>query len=142
MSSGCSTVISHSNKKLPITSISKSNSTWFHATKSLKSNRKKWLLNHLHPSGSITVDQGAKKAIEKNKSLLPTGVVNIKGKFYRGDVITILNIKNEKIGIGVTAYDSNDAKKIIGENSKNIIKILGYEGGDEIIHKDDLVKII
>ena len=84
----------------------------------------------------------ASKAIENNKSLLPAGILEIKGRFNRGDVITILSIKNNKIGIGVIAYDSNDAKKIIGKNSKDIKDILGYEGRDEIIHKDDLVKII
>ena len=51
------------------------------------------------------------------------------------------NIKNKKIGIGVIAYDSNDAIKIIGKNSKDIKHILGYDGRDELIHKDDLVKI-
>ena len=141
MSSGCSAVISNSNKKNPITRINKNNSTWFHAEKSPKSSRKQWLLNHLHPSGSLIVDQGAKKAIENNKSLLPAGVIEINGRFDRGDVIKILSIKNIKIGIGVIAYDSNDAKKIMGKNSKNIKNILGYEGRDEIIHKDDLVKI-
>ena len=60
MSSGCSAVISHSKKKLPITNITKNNSTWFHATKSPKSNRKQWLLNHLHPSGSVIIDQGSR----------------------------------------------------------------------------------
>ena len=64
----------------------------------------------------------------------------IKGKFNRGDVISITNTKNEKIGIGVIAYDSHDTKKIIGKNSKDIKHILGYEGRDEIVHKDDLVK--
>jgi glutamate 5-kinase len=142
MNSGCSTVISHNKKKLPITNITKDNSTWFHATKSPKSARKQWLLNHLHPSGSIIIDNGAKIAVENNKSLLPAGVLEIKGRFDRGDVITILNIKNIKIGIGVIAYNSNDAKKIIRQNSRNIKDILGYEGRDEIIHKDDLVKVI
>ena len=61
MNSGCSTVISHSKKKFPITNIDKNNSTWFHALKSPKSNRKQWLLNHLHPSGSVIIDLGAKK---------------------------------------------------------------------------------
>ena len=142
MGSGCSTVISHSEKKLPITNITKDNSTWFYAKKSPESSRKQWLLNHLHPSGSVTIDHGAKKAIENNKSLLPAGVLEIKGRFNRGDVITILNTKNTKIGIGVIAYDSNDSKKIIGINSKDIKDILGYEGRDEIIHKDDLVKVV
>ena len=142
MSSGCSTVISNSDKKLPITNISKNNSTWFHAIESPKSSRKQWLLNHLHPSGSMIIDQGALKALIGNKSLLPAGVLEIKGRFDRGDVITIFSIKNMKVAIGVIAYDSNDSKKIIGQNSKNIKNILGYEGRDEIIHKDDLVKII
>ena len=142
MNSGCSAVISHSKKKLPITNITKNNSTWFHALKSPQSSRKQWLLNHLHPSGSIIVDHGALKAIENNKSLLPAGVVGIKGRFNRGDVITILNTKNTKIGIGVIAYDYNDTKQIIGKNSRDIKSILGYDGRDELIHKDDLVKIV
>ena len=103
--------------------------------------RKKWLLNHLHPSGFLIVDSGAQKALLNNKSLLPAGVQQINGKFNRGDVITVLSSKNVKIGIGVIAYSSNDAKKIIGRNSKDIKSILGYEGRDELIHKDDLVKI-
>lgn len=142
MSSGCSTVISNSDKKNPIKDINKNNSTWFHAKKSPKSSRKKWLLNHLHPSGSVIIDQGALNAIKNNKSLLPAGVLEIKGRFNRGDVISIINDKKDKIGIGVIAYDSSDSKKIIGKKSKDIKDILGYEGRDEIIHKDDLVKTV
>ena len=113
-----------------------------HAKNTPTSSRKKWLLNHLHPSGSISVDNGAEKAIMSNKSLLPAGVTDIKGKFSRGDIITVLSLKNNKIAIGVSAYDVNDARKIIGKNTKDIKKILGYEGKKEIIHKDDLVKLI
>ena len=78
----------------------------------------------------------------QNKSLLPAGILDVKGKFNRGDIITILSVNKNKIGIGVSAYDVGDVKKIIGKNSKDISKILGYEGRDEIIHKDDLVKIL
>ena len=141
MNSGCSTVISSSNKKRPLLDISKHNSTWFNSKKTPKSNRKQWLLNHLHPSGSVIIDQGAFKALINNKSLLPAGVLEIKGHFNRGDVISILSKKNIKLGIGIIAYDSSDAKKIIGKNSNDIKNILGYEGRDELIHKDDLVKI-
>ena len=51
------------------------------------------------------------------------------------------NKKNKKIAIGVVAYNSIDARKIIGKKSGAIIKILGYETRDELIHKDDLVKV-
>lgn len=141
INSGCSTVISSSNKDRPLLDISKQNSTWFNSKKTPKSNRKQWLLNHLHPSGSVVIDQGALKALINNKSLLPAGVLEVKGRFNRGDVISILNKTNIKFGIGIIAYDSSDAKKIIGKNSNDIKHILGYEGRDELIHKDDLVKV-
>ena len=141
MNSGCSTIITTGHKNYPLSKINKNNSTCFHASNSPKSSRKQWLLNHLHPSGTIIIDNGAAEAIFQNKSLLPAGVVEIKGKFNRGDVISVTNTKNINIGIGVIAYDSYDAKKIIGKNSKDIKNILGYEGRDELIHKDDLVKI-
>ena len=95
----------------------------------------------MHPSGIIIVDNGALKAILQNKSLLPAGILDVKGKFNRGDVISIVSLNNNKIGIGVSAYDSSEAKKIIGKNTKDISMILGYGGRDEMIHKDDLVKI-
>ena len=141
MNSGCSTVITNGLNIYPLSTINKINSTWFHASNSPSSSRKQWLLNHLHQSGTIVIDNGAVKAVFQNKSLLPAGVVEIKGKFNRGDVISLTNSKNKKIGIGVIAYDSHEAKKIIGKNSKDIKHILGYDGRDELIHKDDLVKI-
>ena len=141
MNNGCSTIITSSYKKNPLLDIDIKNSTLFHAKKTPSSARKQWLLNHLHPSGSLIVDEGAAKAIIQNKSLLPAGIIDIKGTFRRGDIITIQSLNNNKIGVGVSAYDVNDIKKIIGKNSREIKKILGYEGRDEVIHKDDLVKI-
>ena len=142
MSNGCTTIISKNDIHKPLSGISRKTSSIFHPKDTPNSARKKWLLNHLHPSGIIIIDEGAENAILKNKSLLPAGVIEIKGKFNRGDVISILSNKKNKIALGVTAYDSNDAKKIIGKKSRDIKRTLGYEGRDEIIHKDDLVKFL
>ena len=142
MNNGCDTIISNSEKKFPLASITKINSSIFYATKNPSSSRKQWLLNHLHSSGFIKIDQGAYQAILKNKSLLPAGVTEIGGNFNRGDIISVYYPQKDKIAIGISAYDINEAKKIIGKKSKEITKILGYEGRDEIIHKDDLVKTI
>ena len=142
MNNGCTTIITNSAKKNPLTDTSTKNSTIFYSNKTPSSSRKQWLLNHLHPSGKITVDEGASSAIKDNKSLLPAGIIEVNGKFSRGDVVTILSSKKIKIAIGISAYDMKEAKKIIGKNTKEISKILGYEGRDEIIHKDDLVIII
>jgi len=140
MNNGCNAIITNSNKPNPLVSISLENSTIFYASKNPSSSRKQWLLNHLHPSGFIKIDEGAYKAILNNKSLLPAGVIEVGGNFNRGDIISVYHPKKEKVAIGISAYDINEAKKIIGKKSKEISKILGYEGRDEIIHKDDLVK--
>jgi Glutamate 5-kinase len=92
--------------------------------------------------GFIKIDEGAYKAILNNKSLLPAGVIEVGGKFNRGDIISVYHPKKEKVAVGVSAYDINEARKIIGKKSRDISKILGYEGRDEIIHKDNLVKTI
>ena len=141
LNSGCSTVIANGKKFNPLNKINKTNSTWFISKSSPNIARKQWLLNHLHPSGTAIIDDGAVNALINNKSLLPAGVIEIKGRFNRGDIITVNNKKNKKIAIGVVAYNSNDARKILGKKSKDIIKILGYETRDELIHKDDLVKV-
>tara|TARA_B100001996_G_C18522539_1_gene539803 strand:- start:128 stop:868 length:741 start_codon:yes stop_codon:yes gene_type:complete len=140
MNNGCNTIITNSNKPNPLISISNKNSTIFHAIKNRSSSRKKWLLNHLHESGFIKIDEGAHKAILNNKSLLPAGVIGVGGKFNKGDIISVYYEKKGKVAIGISAYDINEVKKIIGKKSKEISIILGYEGRDELIHKDDLVK--
>ena len=141
LNSGCSTVITNGQKLNPLRLITNTNSSWFLSSSSPNTARKQWLLNHLHPSGIAIIDDGATRALIDNKSLLPAGVTEIKGQFHRGDVITVNTKKNKKIAIGVVAYNSADARKIIGKKSKDIIKILGYETRDELIHKDDLVKV-
>ena len=137
---GCTTVITNSNKNNPVSSIDTNNSTFFYPLASTNSSKKKWLLNHLNPSGSLIIDDGAKNAILKNKSLLPAGIIDIKGRFKRGDVISILLRNGLKVAIGISSYDYNDVKKIVGKNSREISKILGFEGRDEVVHKDNLVK--
>lgn len=142
MNNGCDTIITNSDKTHPLSSIAKKNSSIFFSDKNPSSSRKQWLLNHLHSSGFIRIDEGALKAVKNNKSLLPAGITEVGGNFNRGDVISVYFSKKNKIAIGISAYDINEAKKIIGKKSKEIPNILGYEGRDEIIHKDDLVKII
>ena len=138
---GCTTIITNSDKNKPISNINEKNSTIFYPLTSTNSSKKKWLISHLKPSGSIIIDKGAKNAILKNKSLLPAGIIEINGRFKMGDVISILDENDQKVAIGISAYDINDAKKIIGKKSKEIYKVLGFEGRDEVVHKDNLVKL-
>ena len=142
MNNGCDTIITDSQKNQPLSSITNENSSVFYANKNPSSSRKQWLLNHLHHSGFIRIDEGANKAVKNNKSLLPAGVTEVGGNFNRGDVISVYISRGKKVAVGISAYDVYEVKKIIGKKSKEIPHILGYGGRDEIIHKDDLVKII
>ncbi len=108
------------------------------ATSNLES-RKRWMLSQ-PGKGQIVVDSGAKAALHKqNKSLLPAGIVQVKGRFERGDVVGIIDSEGNSIATGITDYSSADIKKIMSSRSDKIESILGYGYGDEVVHRDNLV---
>lgn len=114
--------------------------TFFKATERPLQAKKHWMAFGTKPSGNITIDQGAEKAlIENHKSLLPKGIININGNFSEGEVISILNDKNEEIGHGFTNYNSSDINIIKGLDSSEIEEKLGYKNYDVVIHANNLV---
>jgi glutamate 5-kinase len=113
--------------------------TWFLPEANPVTARKKWIYGRLETRGSLTLDEGAVKALRSGKSLLPAGVRRVEGRFQRGDAVAILGPAGEEIGRGLVAYDIADAEQIAGRNSREIEAILGYAGRAEMIHRDDLV---
>ncbi len=101
--------------------------------------RKRWILAHVKPKGTIYLDDGACKALLSGKSLLPAGVKKIEGDYDRGDAVKICDSNGQSLGIGISAYESDSTRKIAGRKSAEIPEILGYSRGDELIHRDDLV---
>ena len=91
------------------------------------------------PAGVVVVDDGAARALADGASLLPAGVVAVEGQFDRGDAILVRRGDGTNIGLGLSAYASDDVARILGQKSRNIEAILGYRGRNEIIHRDDLV---
>jgi glutamate 5-kinase len=89
--------------------------------------------------GRLTVDDGARGALGKGKSLLPAGVKKVSGTFARGDTVSVVDLEGVEIARGLVAYDSGDAARIAGLKSADIEQTIGYRGRDEIIHRDDLV---
>ncbi len=114
-------------------------SSLFVAQKCDTNARKIWLQSHMSPKGIIMLDDGAVTALKSGKSLLPIGVVSVSGDFRRGDVVIIKNQHGVKLGMGLAAYNSNDALKIIGKPSDKIADILGYVGRNELVHRNDMV---
>ena len=92
--------------------------------------------------GSIIVNSGAKSAIINNqKSLLSVGIVDVEGKFQRGEIVSILDEENIEFARGISSYDSSDIEKIKGCHSDKITEILGYKFDDDVVIKDNLVLI-
>ena len=91
--------------------------------------------------GKVQIDAGAYRALQQDKSLLPIGVTHIMGQFERGDSVLILDPDGQEIGRGLSAYNSEDAINIMGQQSDYIADLVGFKGRIELIHRDDLVMI-
>ena len=102
--------------------------------------RKHWIAFTKSPKGKIIIDRGAEKAIlNLGKSLLPSGIVEVKGRFSLGDSVLLIDTAGEEIAVGMVNYHSGDIKKIMGAKSTEIQSRLGFKHDDEVIHRDNLV---
>src|SRR5262249_14212057 len=79
-----------------------------------RSARKAWIAGAVDPRGTLTVDDGAASALRRGKSLLPAGVVAVEGVFERGDAVIIRTLAGIEAGRGLSAYSSDDARRIAG----------------------------
>jgi len=102
--------------------------------------RKKWLADHLQLRGSLRLDAGAAKALQRDgKSLLPIGVVEVTGDFERGEAVACVDPDGREIARGLINYSSSDARRIMRKPSAEIEAVLGFVEEPELIHRDNLV---
>lgn len=114
--------------------------TWFAPTTDRLESRRRYLLSPLHVQGTITIDEGAVRALVRHgRSLLPAGVVAARGNFERGHVVRIESREGEHIASGRANYGAEDLRRISGVHSDRIEELLGYDYGDEAVHRDNLV---
>ena len=140
--SACYMVIANGNYTNPIQKIAKNQKcTWFLPKVSKLDARKQWIIGSVAPKGEVVIDRGAVNAISNGKSLLPAGVKKINGTFEKGDHILVKDQNNVECARGLTSFSSIEVEKIKGSHSSKIKNILGYSSREEIIHKDDLVKV-
>jgi glutamate 5-kinase len=116
--------------------------TWFLAASSALQARKRWIAGTLQPVGRLVVDDGARGALVRGKSLLPAGVKSIEGSFARGDTVSIVTAGGQEVARGLVAYDAAEARQIAGLNTTDIEKTIGFRGRDELVHRDDLVMMM
>jgi glutamate 5-kinase len=136
---GTHMVITSGRVQHPLRTIGSARCTWFLTPANPVTARKKWIAGSLEPRGALIIDAGAVKALRGGKSLLPAGVIKIEGAFGRGDAVVVRGPDGHEGGRGLVAYDADDAEKIKGRSSADVLLILGYTGRTEMIHRDDLV---
>ena len=140
MGSGCYMLITKGKVMNPLTNIDKSQQgTWFLPQTTIGKARKNWIRHHLKPYGKITINDGASHALEQGKSLLAAGITALSGNFQKGDVLSIYNQQGEEIARGLSNYSLHEAQKIIGQNSADFQRLLGYAGNTAFIHRNNLV---
>ena len=138
-SAGISMVIATGHILHPLRAISEGGkATWFLAKQDPVTAKKRWIAGQLVPRGTLFVDAGAESALNQGKSLLVAGVRRVEGAFERGDAVIIRALDGRELGRGLAAYALPDAERILGRKSSEIAEILGFEGGPELIHRNDM----
>jgi glutamate 5-kinase len=114
--------------------------TFFLPRKEKMQSRKHWISNVLKPKGALVLDEGACLAItQRGRSLLPSGIREVRGEFGVGDSVRCLNLQDAPVAVGLINYNSRDVTKIQGLRSDQIEDALGFKDSDEVIHRDNLV---
>ncbi len=142
MACGEMTVIAHGNHHRLLDILEgKPLGTLFEPARKRLGSRKRWIGFASPCKGSLTVDNGAERAIVKQgRSLLPAGVLGHEGCFAPGDVVRVENTRSAEVARGLTRYASDEIERIRGKSSPDVERELGRPAL-EVIHRDDLVLI-
>jgi glutamate 5-kinase len=102
--------------------------------------RKRWITYGLIPMGKLYLDSGAVRAIShQGTSLLPAGIIAVEGEFSASDAVQLCNQEGVELGRGLVNYNSSEIEQIKGHHSNEIAQILGYDGADTVVHRNNLV---
>ena len=136
---GAAVIIANGHVMHPLAAIAGApRTTLFSPRVSPAQAKKRWIAGGISALGTIVIDSGAERALLAGKSLLPAGVKSVSGQFERGDAVLVKAEDGRELARGLIAYNSEDAKRLIGRRTVDIEAILGYRGRDEMIHRDDL----
>ena len=138
---GCATVIASGQGDHPIRALiqGKACATLIAAQGSPTSAYKQWIAAALAPAGRLLVDAGAAEALRNGRSLLAAGVRTVQGEFGRGECVTVADPRDREIARGLIAYSADETRAIAGLRASDIAGRLGYNRGDAVIHRNDMV---
>ena len=113
--------------------------TYFQPRVDRLSARKHWMAFTRHPKGAIIVDAGARDAlVQRHKSLLPSGIVAVKGSYESGELVSLM-CKDQEFAGGLTNFSAKEIEQIRGKKTSQVGKELGQMLFEEVVHRDNLV---
>ena len=106
------------------------------------SSRRRWIGLTTRPAGAITVDDGAARALtERGKSLLPSGITAIEGRFVKGALVAVVTADGREIARGLTNYSAEQIEKIKGLKTARIAGVLGDKPYNAVVHRDNMTVV-
>lgn len=139
-SAGCATIIASGLADRPLAAIAAgARATLIPAPAGPMAAWKAWIAGSVDPAGRLVVDDGAVAALRAGKSLLPSGVRAVQGRFDRGDSILVVTASGDRAAVGLAAWASEEMALIQGRQTSEIEGLVGYKGPQVAIHRDDLV---
>ena len=137
--SGCAMVIAQGAMNHPLCAVLEGGRcSWFLPAEEALTARQQWIAGGLKPGVALVVDAGAREALKQGSSLLPVGLVRVEGIFSQGEPVPILDEDGTCLAHGLPAYDSDEVARLVGCQSDEIAGIIGHEGPDVIVHRNDL----
>lgn len=114
--------------------------TWFHPTGKRSADRLLWLQHASTPQGSLTLDDGAVRAVvQGRKSLLPAGIAAVEGEFGAGDPVELRDTAGRAVARGIVNFDAKELPRLLGRSTRELARELGPAYEREVVHRDDLV---
>jgi glutamate 5-kinase len=101
--------------------------------------KRRWIAFATSVKAALVVNDGAHRALaERKASLLAAGVLEVRGAFDRGDVVSILDEQEREFARGIVNYSSDEARKITGLRSDRIDELIENRNYDALITRDNI----
>ena len=101
--------------------------------------KRRWIAFATTVKAALLVNAGARRALEERKaSLLAAGVIEVRGAFERGDVVSIIDEQEREFARGMVNYSSAEASRIVGQHSAKIDELIENRSYDALVTRDNL----
>ncbi len=99
-----------------------------------------WLAHATTPQGRLLLDEGAVHAVVmRRKSLLPAGVLEVRGSFVAGDPVELCEPSGRAVARGLVNYSADELPPLLGRSTRELARELGPEYEREVVHRDAIV---